>query len=289
MAFALIVNKTWRRRLLPLINLYLKSGIQKPLQASGLLTKLGLAQGEALLTLPALTDLAEHYPAQNTKHGTVALFTGCLAEHFDRETQEASIKLLTALGFDVLLPEQQTCCGAIHQHNGLSAQAMIAQNINTFNALNIEAILYSATGCGAMLSEYTDQGFLDKLQDINDFILTHWSDAVNVKPLNSTVAVHEPCSQRNVLKNQQAVYQLLAKVPQLNLISLADNHLCCGAGGSYMLSHPEQAQQLRSLKYVNIKANTADFIVSSNYACAAFLQTSEIKVKHPLVVLAGLI
>ena len=281
---------------MPLLAIYLKSGLQKPLRRSGLLKKLHLADAEALLGKPALQALAVSYPASATKRGRVALFTGCIAEHFDRETLLAAIKLLNAIGYEVLVPPQQGCCGAIHQHNGQSAAGLIDNNIAVFNALEVDAVLHTATGCGAMLSEYqSDDGnaaelFQQRLYDISDFLLEHWPDDLQLTASTLKVAVHEPCSQRNVLKNQQAVYALLQKIPGLSIAELADNHICCGAGGSYMLTHPDNAAQLRALKHQAITDTAADVVVSGNFGCAVYLNDypeTTIRVEHPLVLLAG--
>jgi len=246
LALMLIENKIWLRRLMPLLALYLKSGLQKPLRRSGLLKQLHLAEAKALLGKPALQALSERYPTSVTQRGRVALFTGCIAEHFDRETLLAAIKLLNAIGYEVLVPPQQGCCGAIHQHNGQSAAGLIDTNIAVFNALNVDAVLHTATGCGAMLSEYQNddeagQLFRQRLCDISEFLVLYWPDDLQLMPSSLKVAVHEPCSQRNILKNQAAVYALLQKIPGLSVVSLADNHICCGAGGSCMLTHPAYA------------------------------------------------
>jgi len=293
LAFKLIENKEWLRRLMPLLAVYLKSGLQKPLRSTGLLKKLHLAEAEALLGKPALQALADSYPTSVTKRGRVALFTGCIAEHFDRETLLAAIKLLNAIGYEVLVPPQQGCCGAIHQHNGQgqSAAGLIDNNIAVFNALEVDAVLHTATGCGAMLSEYQNddeagQLFRQRLCDISEFLLKHWPDDLQLTPSKLKVAVHEPCSQRNVLKNQQTVYALLQKIPGLSITALAENHICCGAGGSYMLTHPDNAGQLRALKRQIITDSSADLVVSGNFGCGVYLNADGGRVEHPLLLLA---
>jgi len=291
LAFKLIENKEWLRRLMPLPAVYLKSGLQKPLRSTGLLKKLHLAEAEALLGKPALQALADSYPTSVTKRGRVALFTGCIAEHFDRETLLAAIKLLNAIGYEVLVPPQQGCCGAIHQHNGQTAAGLIDNNIAVFNALDVDAVLHTATGCGAMLSEYQNdeeagQLFRQRLYDISDFLLKNWPNDLQLTPSKLKVAVHEPCSQRNVLKNQQTVYALLQKIPGLSIVALADNPICCGAGGSYMLTHPDNAGQLRALKRQIITDSSADLVVSGNFGCGVYLNADEGRVEHPLLLLA---
>ena len=289
----LIEHKRWRLRLMAGIAVYLHFGFQKFVQRSGLLNRLGLASAESMLVKPSLWPLAASYMAQANSRGRVALFTGCLAEHLDRETSLATIRLLNIIGYEVLVPENQGCCGAIHQHNGQSAADLIANNLAVFNTLEVDAVLYSASGCGAMLSKYQteDSGasalFKERLEDVNEFLLEHWPEDLQLAPSSLKVVVHEPCSQRHVLKNQSSVYALLQKIPDLQIAALADNHLCCGAGGTYMLTHPENAGRLRAQKQQHISAAEADSIVSSNFACAAFLNAEGNKVCHPLVLVAG--
>ena len=294
----LIEHKHRRRMLLPLLSLYLRSGLQRPLRASGLLVKLNLAVAERLASEPALGSLAGVYPLAKRvrRKGRVALFTGCLAEHFDRTTQRAAIKLLNTIGYEVVVPENQACCGAIHQHNGRSAQALVDKNIETFYALEVEAVIYTASGCGAMLSEYQGEDqetagwFRRSVQDINEFLLAHWPANLQPAASNLNVAVHEPCSQRNVLKNGRAVHELLRKIPGLNIEALPDNQLCCGAGGSYMLSHSDNAEKLRAAKRQAIEACGADVVVSSNFGCSFYLNADQaetaLKLVHPLQLLA---
>lgn len=77
------------------------------------------------------------------------------------------------------------------------------------------------------------------------FIAQHWDDAYTINHVFQRVVVHEPCSHRNVLKTTQSVYAVLHKIPGLAISTLENNHLCCGAGGVYMLTHPQQAQAMR--------------------------------------------
>ena len=292
-AFWLIEHKRWRFYLLALIWLYSKTGLAKPLQKSGLLKRLGLQEAAELVSTPALAKLQTFYSAGTAQtKGKVGLLTGCLAESFDRKTLLGTINLLTRLGFDVFIPAEQSCCGAIHQHNKQSAKKLIDNNIAVFQSLGLDYIIFTATGCGAMLSEYSHhnenagQSFCGKLMDINEFVLAFWPDELKLKPANLKIAVHEPCSQRNVLKNQKAVYELLAKIPGINLSPLRDNHLCCGAGGSYMLTHPETAAALRKKKLGAMADIKADFVVSSNYGCYAFMNQPGTEVIHPIELLA---
>jgi glycolate oxidase iron-sulfur subunit len=111
------------------------------------------------------------------------------------------------------------------------------------------------------------------------------------RALPRTVAVHEPCSQRNSLKNQQATYDLLAKIPGLSVVSLPDNKICCGAGGVNMVAYPEIAEPLREAKLQGFADSRADVLVTSNIGCALHLQAglSPKSVVHPINLLAAAI
>ena len=297
LGFWLITHKRWRKALLPAIALFQHSGLIHVLEQTSLLQKVGLDSISRYPVHPSLSEFATIYPVKKIRlRGRVALFTGCLAEHFDQETLRASIKVLNHIGYEVVVPHEQTCCGALHQHHGLSAQSFMAQNIRTFYELEITAVIFAASACGAMLKEYPDQDsemggwFHRHLFDIHDFLLSHWPDNLTLAASNLRVAVHEPCSQRHVLKNSMSIHQLLAKIPELTLELFADSHLCCGAGGSYMLRHPEKADQLRELKWEQVARLQPDLVVSTNFGCALHLNSGQqkggLKFVHPIRLLA---
>jgi len=305
MGFKLIEHKSWLTAATVVMGVYQKIGLQFLIRKTGLLNVFKLKRAEALMPKVVITKLAERYPTNRQRRGNVALFTGCISDHFDRKTLLASIKLLNHIGFDVLVPRQQTCCGAIHLHQGQKdmADKMAALNTDVFNALDIEAIIYTASGCGLTLNEYEhekddDQKFGNNLFDITEFLNLHWQDAINLKepPANMRkIAVHEPCSQRNVTpvtaKRHQYVYALLEKIPGITVIPLPENQLCCGAGGVHTLTHPEIADPLKNIKLAHFEQSQADLLVSTNIGCVLHLNAGEAlnKVIHPVVLLAELL
>jgi glycolate oxidase iron-sulfur subunit len=307
--FKLIEHKPLLTAATAIIRLYQKSGLQFLLRKTGLLRAFKLDKAESLMPDADISNLAQRYPTDKQHRGNVALFTGCISDHFDRKTLLASIKLLNVIGFDVLVPKEQTCCGAIHQHQGNTAIAnkMAALNAGVFNSLDVEAIIYTASGCGLMLNEYgQDNGgdasdlkrFGNSLFDITEFLNLHWPDNLSLKGCHSNarkVAVHEPCSQRNVTpahgNRHQHVYALLEKIPEITVIPLPDNQICCAAGGVHMLTHPEIADPLRNAKLAHFEQSKADLLVSTNIGCALHLNAGLTlnKVVHPVVLLAELL
>lgn len=289
LGFKLIEHPAWLQFGATALMVYQGSGLQTVVRQSGWLEKLNLDKAEALLPAVTSKPLAKIYPANAPHRGCVGLFTGCLAPPFDRQTVDDVIKVINRLGFDVLIPSQQRCCGAIHQHQGEAetARRMMAENKTVFDGLDCDAVVYIASACGLMLSEY-EQALQKPLLDICDFINQHWRDYLTVNPLPQTVAVHEPCSQRNSLKNQQAVYDMLGKIPALTPLPLPENGLCCGAGGVNAAVYPELAEPLRDRKIAAFAECQAQVLVTANIGCSLHLQTGMQtgQVLHPVSVLA---
>lgn len=262
-----------------------------------------LASAVSLLPeqLPAQKAWSTEYSAKGNEQGRVALFTGCIANIIDQKTLQDTITLLTQIGMRVSVPSNQACCGALHHHSGdfPRSQQLAEENIAAFDDKQYEHIIHCATGCGAHLLEYGKQQASDKahefslkLDDIGHFLLAHGIDRLQFKPLNLSVAVHLPCTQRNVLKQPETSFELLKLIPQLNIAPLTGNNICCGAAGSYMLEQPEMAQQLRQDKLDSLQQLNPDTLVSSNIGCAMHLTTGlreqgpgSIEVIHPISLL----
>lgn len=301
-ALGLIAEKRWLQAILPLVAFYQISGLGRLLRRLPGLSS-ALRAANRIRLRPALQPLSISYQAPEER-GRVALFSGCLSEPFDRQTLLAAIKVLNTIGYSVTVPAQQVCCGAIHWHNGRRDQALalMQQNVAAFTGEPVDAVVYCATGCGAQLHDYHRhlasesvpglEDFDSRVRDISEFVSEHWPDAMTLSPYAHKIVVHEPCSQRNVLRNQSSVYRLLEKIPAAQVETLADNQLCCGAGGTYMLSHPDAAQALATLKWKHIQAQESNScVVSANIGCALHLnhadgKTTDTEVRHPITVIA---
>lgn len=284
---AFLTRTTLRRGLGRILWLYQTSGLQKLLRRLRLLGRGRLARLESLLPELSWPDgFRNEYPAVSQQRGEVALFTGCVSELAERQVLEDSITLLTRLGYRVKMPATQSCCGALHQHNGRRqrAQELATNNCVAFaDQAPDSAIVGTASGCTATLKEYdqlaTDKAsgtaFALRVNDICAFLLQAqgWEN-LKFRPLPEIVAVHEPCTLRNVLKTPRAAYALLEKIPALRVESLPGNNHCCGAAGSYFLSEPDMADRLVTDKLTAIDSLTPDWLVSSNVGCALHLSAA---------------
>jgi len=281
-----------------ILRLLQRSGLQGLARSTGITRALGLARFDALLpTLAPLPAWRDYYPPQGTPRGAVALFLGCFADFADRPTLNATLHILTRLGYGVHVPRRQTCCGALHLHQGdrFIAHHLAECNAAAFNHLNIDAIINAASGCGATLVEYPRNDFpalQAPVRDISAFLAgIAWPEDLSPAPLAHKVAIHDPCSLGNVLRQTRPPYQVLARIPGIETVALPDNQRCCGAAGNYMLTQPEIADRLRDDKITALQKLDADILVTSNPGCALHLRAGiraaglDIEVLHPVALL----
>ena len=268
--------------------LYQRSGLQWLVRASGVLKLAGLARLESLL--PKIYWPSLPAEAVAGRGDRVALFANCTSPLTERPALEAAVTVLQALGCEVSVPDSQGCCGALAQHAGLAADAAACELRNTTAFADAPVVVGIASGCTAQLMEY-DTTFAAKVRDIHAYVAAHPAFA-RLAPgrLPARVALHTPCTMKNVVKSDAAVVKLLEKIPGLEIVRLDSG--CCGAAGSYFLSHPEMADTLAHQKVEQVARVEPLWLLSSNVGCAMHLAASlrreglEVTVRHPLEVLA---
>lgn len=244
----------------------------------------------------AHTYLAHHETAR------VGLFLGCVARISDQALIKESIRLLNRCGVSVLVGNEQGCCGALHGHAGdvREAKTLAQKNAEAFQALGVETILTTASGCGSYLKDY--QTLLDvtipKVMDIQAYVVSHLQahiDLFTFNPTDAIVAHHTPCTLKTGLKTPDAPTQLLQAIPQLNLISVGKTLGCCGAAGINMLTHPKMATDVITPLIEEIVASNATVVLTSNIGCAYHLRQHlakthpHVRVQHPIEFMAELI
>ena len=230
--------------------------------------------------------------------GRVGLFLGCVAREADGAVHEATARVLAALGYEVVCPEDQGCCGAMHLHAGLAEEAgRLAQaNRKAFYGLGLEAILVSATGCGAVLREGAParerEAAAPAAVDLLAFLArADWS-GLAAHPFPARVAVHVPCSARDAGLGVGDVVTLLGRIPGVEPVPLDPAIGCCGAAGTYLLHHAGTADALREDVLDAISASGAEVVVTANTGCAMHLRAglaargTAVRVAHPVELLA---
>ncbi len=296
-------NKNIQKYLQTLLHYYQKTGLQKILRISGLLKYLRLNQFDNLLP-PILPyqDFKPNYPSDIPSKGRLGLFVGCTGNLFDQPTLQKTIRLLQRLGYDVVVPEQQTCCGALHQHQGQleSARSLAMQNIQTFT--DLDTIIYIASGCGAQLHDYSNLPWSDektaeqanlfakRVKEITAFLSNEELSSFQFTPLAKHVAIHTPCSMRNNLRQADASMALLKHIPELQITSIPAETGCCGAAGSYMLSQPKLASVIRQTTLDAIEHLTVDIVSTTNIGCGLHINAglnNKTHYSHPVSLLVN--
>lgn len=250
----------------------------------------------ALAELPRLPRVdCQPSHAPESPRGRVGLFLGCVAASVDRDVHAAARTLLQALGYAAVLPPGQGCCGALALHNGdaAHAQSLGAVLRAAFAGAGVDTVLVSASGCFGTLRDqvFTEAGI--RVREIHEFLAADDCFAtLKFRPLAERIAVHTPCTQRNVAHADGGIARLLARIPQLQIDALPAPPGCCGAAGDYFLRHPETADALRTQTLDAVLAQSRQALVTSNVGCRIFLgnglhqRHSKIPVLHPIVLLA---
>jgi glycolate oxidase iron-sulfur subunit len=241
------------------------------------------------------TPIEPYYPAIIEARGNVGLFVGCMGSLLDHETVEAAIKALTTAGFNVLIPEQQTCCGALDLHDGdtETSKQLAAINCSAFADKSLDAIVSIASGCGSQMQEYQQTELAEKVIDISQFLIKSGCDLSDqLTPLPASVCLHTPCSLKNVMREEQGALKLLQQVPGIKITALPASIQCCGSAGSYMLDHPLMAQALLSDLLEAALEHPPEYLVSSNIGCALHISAGlrergmALEVLHPITLIA---
>lgn len=276
------------------LRLYQRSGMRRLARSSGALDALGLRATEALA--PDLPDDAyipsgEVYAplADVAPRGRVAFFAGCMMSSVFAGTDRATIRTLTANGFEVVAPAAQECCGALTIHAGEMdrARTLAMRNIVAFEASGAEYIVSNAAGCGSALKEYGElfrerpawharaEAFAARVRDITELL----GDALARGELNTrfealplAVTYQEPCHLAHAQRITAQPRALLAAIPGLRMVEMAESSLCCGSAGVYNITHPQMAGALGQRKAVNILATQAQAVVTANPGCALQLR-----------------
>jgi glycolate oxidase iron-sulfur subunit len=284
-----------------LLRIYQRSGIEKLVTASRLL---GLFPGnlESIARLaPRMenpfftTRLGAVVPAVGPRRYRVAFAAGCIANLAFARMNDATVRVLTRNGCEVVIPAEQGCCGALHVHAGIRplARELAKRNISTFLAEDFDAIISNAAGCGAVLKEYSTlfaeedhdfyepaRRFSSKVRDITEFLASIDFNR-NFAAMKVRATYQDPCHLGHAQRIQSAPRKLLAAVPGLELVELKESEICCGSAGIYNVAHNEMAERLLVNKMRRIKETGADLILTANPGCLLQLRSGVARSSRP--------
>ena len=304
----------WRLQIfLPFLWLYQKLGLQKLVRQTGILEKFfpRLAAMESILPEISLKSFSQNYPntipAQGEKRYRVGVILGCVQRLFFSPVNEATVRVLTANGCEVVIPKSQGCCAALPAHQGQEkqAQALAKQMIDSFADTDVDYIIINAAGCGHTLKEYEHilagdsdyeekaKQFTDKVRDVQEFLVEVGLTA-ELNPLRDEelqIVYQDACHLLHGQKISLQPRQLLEKIPGVRLKEPIDAAVCCGSAGIYNMLQPEVASELGKQKVNNLLNTGAQLIASANPGCSLQiqkhlqLQGKEIPLLHPIELL----
>jgi glycolate oxidase iron-sulfur subunit len=214
----------------------------------------------------------------------VSVFAGCIARAYEPPVRSALSRLCAAAGVDIQVPDHQTCCGALHAHAGDAGASATLAATNRAAFVGVETVLTLASGCHESLAQALDG--TSTTIDAIDFLAAR-GDHLRFRDTRQRIALHLPCTQRNVVKSDVATRALLARVPGLEVIELDAGHGCCGAAGTQMLTAPGRANTFRQPLLDQFLASGASRLLSANIGCRLhFANGTPLPVQHPLEFLA---
>ena len=211
----------------------------------------------------------------------VALMTGCAQKALNTDINDATIRLLTRFGCEVVVAEGAGCCGALTHHMGKTAESHGAagKNIRAWAAEmdgdGLDAIVINTSGCGTTIKDYGHMFRNDPLaadaarvariaKDVSEVLMDlDWPTGADQE---LKIAYHAACSLQHGQQIKTFPKDLLKKAG-FKVVEPSDPHLCCGSAGTYNLMQPEISKQLRDRKVRSIEAKNPDIIAAGNIGC----------------------
>jgi glycolate dehydrogenase iron-sulfur subunit len=255
-------------------------------------------------SLPAPSPLTRQrvHLAEGRRKGRVALLTGCAQSVLAPHINDATIRLLTRHGIEVVVANEGGCCGALVHHMGREAQAhaqaaaAIAAWTAEMDVEGLDAIVINASGCGTTVKDYgfmfrNDDALRDGAarvsaitRDVSEY-LTAIGMMPSVQGAGLTVAYHAACSLQHGQKVTAAPKTLLRQAG-FRVVEPQEAHLCCGSAGTYNMLQPALAARLRDRKVVNLERTKADVIAAGNLGCMTQLAAgTDIPIVHTVELL----
>ena len=224
--------------------------------------------------LPALTK------AQEAGRGRVGLLTGCIQDEMFRGTNRRTALALAANGYDVVVPSETVCCGALPSHAGeaKTAAQLAARTMDAFTALDLDAVIVNAAGCGSNMKEYELQlrndpqrqeagaAFSRTVRDAAEFLIDRGMRPPT-RRIRLRVAYQDPCHLIHGQKIHQQPRLALKMISGVELVEMKESDWCCGSAGVYNLTHPDIAEEALGWKVRNIIDSGAQVVASANPGC----------------------
>jgi glycolate oxidase iron-sulfur subunit len=231
------------------------------------------------------SQIGRTFAPEGERRHRVAFMAGCVANVSFARLNEATIRVLQRNGCEVVVPENQTCCGALHLHSGMREEArkLARRNIEAVLGGGFDAIITNAAGCGSTLKEYGElladlpeysekaHQFSRLMRDITEF-LSSLELNPNLGPVDATVTYQDSCHLAHGQRIRKSPRQLLGAIPGLTFVEMPGADICCGSAGIYNVVENEMAMQILGSKMKSVNATRAGIIATANPGCMLQLQ-----------------
>jgi glycolate oxidase iron-sulfur subunit len=238
---------------------------------------------------------------RKARRGRVALLMGCAQKVLQPEINDATVRFLNHMGYDVVLSDNVGCCGGLSQHMGAGeeAKAMARQNIDAWHLQRehgpLDAIIINASGCGTTVKEYgylfaQDPEYAKKARFVSALAkdITEFAAVQRIEePLGWTdirVAYHSACSLQHGQRINDQPRQLLRNAG-FTVLEIPEGHICCGSAGTYNILQPEVAEGLKQRKLAAIGPLKPDCVAAGNIGCITQLSGGPVPVVHTVQLL----
>jgi glycolate oxidase iron-sulfur subunit len=251
---------------------------------------------------PSRVDKPQVFPAEGAKRARVALMNGCAQKVLAPEINEATVRLLTRLGVEVVVAKGSVCCGALVHHMGEEEAALAAAKANVeawqreIDGEGLDAVIINASGCGTTVKDYgfmlrEDGAWAEKAaavsartKDISEF-LADLGEPLGKAELPLAVAYHAACSLQHGQQVKEQPKDLLRQAG-FQVLEPAEGHLCCGSAGTYNILQPGLAERLKAHKLANIERLRPQVIATGNIGCMTQIASgTDIPVVHTVTLL----
>lgn len=270
-----------------LLGFYQRSGLQKVARKSGIMNFFpeSLSTMEKVLpsvpTKKELKNRPNHLPALKRQKKKVAFFSGCLMDTMFMKTNDATMKLLQYAGCEIVIPDTQNCCGALHGHSGEreKSKEMAKRNIQAFEDIGADYIITNAGGCGAFLVDYDyllkddinwserAKEFSAKIKDITSILVELDFANENLTLDEQIVTYQDSCHLKNGQKTFMEPRKLLQSINGVTYVEMKDASRCCGSAGIYNIVESEMSMEILDYKMDQAKKTKAKTIVTANPGC----------------------
>jgi glycolate oxidase iron-sulfur subunit len=243
----------------------------------------------------------ERTVAQGPRRLAVGMLAGCAQRVFFGDVNAATVRVLAAEGCDVVVPRGAQCCGALSIHAGYEDDGLerARRTIDLFEAQNVDVVVANVAGCGSSMKayahllrddpEYRDRAraFCAKVRDVSE-LLDKLPARAERHPIKAKVAYHDACHLANAQHIREQPRRVLATIPDLELVPVAESEVCCGSAGIYNLVQPETAEDLGRRKVERLTAARPDVVATANAGCLLQIRRyidQGVPVVHPVQLL----